>query len=215
MLEDCKRIARETGDLAAFEYCTSNGEQGRCQERSAFCPIYRTMRMWERWGIPERERILLKGDILGTKPLSDRLSMRVVKARVARRVGPAGVKGTEALVVLAGKCDVGKTVAATWALSRTGGRYITACEFSELGLRMRELKDVNTLVIDQLGTEPIGGSEWALGTFLDVVDNRFANMRLTIVCTNMLREEFEPRYSRIFTRRLNSDGVFVRLGDAS
>lgn len=207
-------MAREHGDAVAAEACSAEHANAHCQERAAFCPLYRLMAEWSRWSIPEREKRLLRDDLLGTKPLSPRLALRAMKARLAGITGPEGVKGTEALIMLGGKVGVGKTVAATWALSRRGGRYVTAGEFAGIGLDIAEIKRVNVLVIDQLGTEPIGGSEWSLGKFLDVVDSRYANLRLTVLCTNMLREELEPRYSKILTRRLNDDGIFIRLVDA-
>jgi hypothetical protein len=212
---ECKRIAREHGDLVALEKCSAENEHLRCDERAAFCPLYRTMAKWKSWGIPERERQLLRDDILGKKPLKPRLALQVARARLQRRSGPGGLKGNETLLVLAGKCGVGKTVAGTWVLSRTGGLYVTAFEFSSVSLDRALLKRVSTLVIDQFGTEPIGETEWALGHLLDVIDCRYANLRLTILCTNMLRSELEGCYSNILKRRLDDDGIFVRLGDAS
>lgn len=214
MSQECKRLARENGDLAALERCTAEAEHTRCDERTAFCPLYRTMARWEQWGIPVRERALLKDDILGVKPLSPRVALTVMRSRVARKAGPVGLRGTEALVVLAGKCGVGKTLAATWALSRMSGRYVTACEFAGISLDLAALKRASALVIDQLGTEPIGASEWALGNLLDVIDSRYANLRLTILCTNMLRDELDTCYTNILARRLNDDGFFIRLGDS-
>ena len=215
MGQECKRLAREIGDFAAVKRCAAEKEHAACQERAAFCPLYRTMAKWKQWGIPERERKLLREDLLGNKLLVPRLALQAMNARIARKSGPQGMKGSESLVVLAGKCREGKTVAATWALSRTGGQYVTACQFAGIGLDLATLKNGNTLVIDQLGTEPIGASEWALGQLLDVIDSRYANLRLTVLCTNMLRETLESRYTRILGRRLHDDGIFIRLGDAS
>lgn len=212
MGEECKRLAREHGDLAALERCVESKENARCEERAAFCPLYRTMARWKDWGIPERERKLLRGDLLATKPLAPWLPLKAMKARLAHKAGPQGMKGTETLIVLAGKCDEGKTLAATWALSRTGGYYVTACQFAGLKLDFDALKRANTLVIDQLGTEPSSDSEWAFSHILDVVDVRYANLRLTILCSNMLRGTFETRYTNIVARRLRDDGVFIRVG---
>jgi len=212
---DCKRLARERGNLVAVEFCVAEKCQSQCEERSAFCPLYLLMKQWKQWGIPEREHGLLMDDLLGKKPLAPWAGLTAMRARVAKKPGAGGLKGTEALVVLGGKCGAGKTLAATWALSRTGGRYVTACEFTGISLDLATLKRANTLVIDQLGTEPTGESGWALGHVLDVVDVRYANLRLTVLCTNMLRETLETRYTRILGRRLHDDGVFIRLGDAS
>ena len=213
---ECKRLARERGDVSAAEACAAEKHQERCRELATFCPLRRWMEGWERWGIPQRERLLLRDDLLGTKPLEARVAVRVMRARVAKQaMNLGGMKGSESIIVLAGKCGVGKTVAATWALSRTGGRYMHAAEFSRIGLDLPDLKRAKTLVVDQLGMESIGESGWMLSQFLDVLDARYGAMRLTVLCCNLSRPTLEGRYGPIFVRRLKDDGVYFFIGDAS
>jgi hypothetical protein len=200
---DCQTIARDRGDLAGAETCAAAREHLGCSE-TVFCPVRRLFEKWERWGIPLRERRLLQADLLGTKLLEPRAALRAVREALT--------VGDRALVVLAGKCGAGKTVAASWALSRRGGLYTRACEFTRIGFDMDAMVKANVLVIDQLGTEPMTQSEWALGQFLDVIDARYAALRLTVLCANMSRESLEKRYTQPFARRLRDDGVFVRVG---
>lgn len=203
MRPDCQTVARDRGDLAGAETCAaSRGHQG-CTE-SVFCPLRSLFAKWELWGIPLRERRLLQTDLLGTAFLEPRAALSAMRERLA--------VGTQPLVVLAGKCGAGKTVAATWALSRRGGRYVTAFEFAGIELDRAALKAAPVLVIDQLGVEPIGQTAWSLSHLLDVVDVRYAALKLTVLCTNMTREELDRRYGPIFARRLRDDGLFVRVG---
>jgi hypothetical protein len=213
---ECKLLTRERGDVVAAEACSGERHHEHCQELAAFCPLRRWIERWERWGIPQRERRLLRDDLLGSKLLESRVAVRVMKARIAgQAMSLGGMKGSESIIVLAGRCGVGKTVAATWALSRTGGRYLNAAEFSRIGVDLSDLKRANTLVVDQLGMESIGESGWMLSQFLDVLDARYGAMRLTVLCCNLSRPTLEGRYGPIFVRRLKDDGVYFFIGDAS
>jgi hypothetical protein len=210
----CRSFARECGDLAAVERCVAEKIREGCGDRgNPFCPSSRLFKAWKRYGIEEREWKLLRDDLLGIARLDDRLPMRAMRSRVNGKPADGGMKGNEALVVLGGQCGAGKTLAASWGLSRTGGKYITACDLSGIDIDLGGLLAARTLVIDQLGTESSSESGWWMSRFLNVVDRRYAANRLTVLIGNLYRKDFDNDYGPPFARRLRDNGVFVFCED--
>lgn len=203
-MSDCAAVAMQSGDLAAAEACGASELHRHCDEY-ALCPMRRVFANWKEWGIPELERGLLRADLLRIKPLENRPALTAMRGHV---------HSGKRLVVLSGKTRAGKTVAATWALSRLGGRYVRACDLTRMDFDMAPPIKANALVIDQLGFEPIGKTDWALGQFLDVIDARYAASRLTILCANMTLQTIETRYRKAFMGRLREGGVFVPVESA-
>lgn len=201
---NCSGLAMDRGNLAASEICAKWKWHRECQEMT-LCPMRGLFQQWKDWGIPELERRLLRDDLLGASPLDGRPALAEMRALLS-----AG----KVLVVLSGRTRIGKTVAATWALSRRGGRYVRACDLTRIDCEMAPLLRANTLVVDQVGFEPIGKTEWALGQFLDVIDSRYASERLTILCANLTRVDLEKRYGKAFSGRLREGGRFVLLESA-
>lgn len=214
----CHHLAHERGEIAAAEGCSAERMYEHCDELRTLCPLHRWIERWERWGIPQRERNLLRDDLLGVKALRDTTVLQIMRARLANKAGKfigTTTKGSESIIVLAGKCGVGKTVAATWALSRTGGAYIDSGKFSVYGTNLSELKRTRTLVVDQVGIEAFDENGCMLSQFLDVINARYSEMRMTVLCCNLGRPSLEARYGPIFARRLRDDGVYFFIGDTT
>lgn len=210
----CRKATDESGDAAGVSACRDAGAEEGCRwRRSEHCPIWRIDAKLNayslnlsRSGVPARECDILLNGARGTVPLRKTDSMSAVR-RVLENGPP--------LVVLAGPRGVGKTVAACYALAKWGGKYLTAYQFARPGLDIDELKRERAIVVDQLGRENVGASEFALASLEELIDARYANRRLTLLVGNITREQFEARYGGIIEDRLRGDGEFVLLGGES
>ena len=137
------------------------------------------------------------------------------------------------LLVLAGPPGVGKTIAGAWwaslpvtrrqwnpmawtiegkgawAESVGSSRFESAIELVRHGTYGEgvefwdDLKTVDRLVLDDLGTEPLDGKGYALANFSDVLTQRHAWKRQTLITTNLPQDAFSARY-------LASDGGRLR-----
>lgn len=132
----------------------------------------------------------------------------------------AAIRRAEWLTVLAGRPGVGKTTAAVdWLHRRGGGRFITAPELQEMGLfdarGRRELVHAPAVVIDDLGAEyfDAGG---AFASQLDaVINHRYAEVRPTLITTNLPSKDFRARYGVRVIDRIREAGRFVELAGKS
>jgi DNA replication protein DnaC len=104
------------------------------------------------------------------------------------------------LIVLTGKCGVGKTVAAACALMELGGDYVRALDLARLFLaqfgdeveqREKLIAGEGVLVIDDIGTER---NAEAMGVGLvEVLDARRRGQR-NVWCTNLSKADFLARF---------------------
>lgn len=106
------------------------------------------------------------------------------------------------LMLLTGGVGCGKTMAASWALSRApSGQYVHA---RQLGAQFQPSRravargtepldmSVALLVVDDLGTE-VRDQRVALA-FSEILDSRQSADRLTIITTNLSEKDFKERY---------------------
>ena len=214
---------REAGAAACEAAKTHDGcEFGRapglCPRASLQATVEEVRQRLTRARVPARERGLVLGTVTRTAPLVPTPALTAVRALLSDRrqtLELEGAKleltGQEVLCVLGGPRGVGKTVAACYALGRTGGLYVTAYPFARPGLDLGELKAATTLVVDQLGRENVGASDYALSQLEEVIDDRYANRRLTLLCANLKRADFTARYGGVIDDRLVGEGVYVEL----
>lgn len=162
-------------------------------------------------------------------------------ARDVAVVLDGGLRGTSALehaqsalrdavqtAILAGPTGIGKTVAATWWLSRSRSpaarrtepaRFVTAGALSRWPRysesRMAELFEARALVIDDLAVEYLD-KPGAFGSLLDELLNaRYARELPTMCTTNLAAAEFRARYGDRVADRIRQCGRFSELSGAS
>jgi hypothetical protein len=213
---DARHVCR---DVRAEEVCQFRHEENLCPwerlERRA-----RAAEMAVRAaGVPARECALVCNHAWDRTRLRETEPIRVMRARVEGKaceveVGGASLKlrGSECLIVLAGPRSTGKTVAACYFLSRSGGGlYRTAYPLSDAVTNTEAWISARTLVIDQIGREYAGASDYSLSRLEHVVDARYAEMRTTVLLANLNRKDFMRRYGGIIESRLEGDGLFVEV----
>jgi len=125
-------------------------------------------------------------------------------------------------LVLAGQIGCGKTAAACSAIDLRGGRFVkasavTRARFDDTAwLRTLEAR---TLVVDDLGTEPLDAKGWAAGALAELFDSRYDWERPTILTTNLDADSFRARYcdqdGGRFLSRLREVGRFVVVAQGS
>jgi DNA replication protein DnaC len=153
------------------------------------------------------------------------------------------------ILILAGPPGTGKTVAAAAYLDKPqtrrvwnsmryddsgagafdwvpmSERFVSASELPRHGIYgddaefWDDLKSVDRLVIDDLGTEPLDSKGFTLGNLADVVSTRHAELRKTAITTNLSLDAFRERYlahdgGRLHDR-LREAGVFYECAGAS
>jgi DNA replication protein DnaC len=161
-------------------------------------------------GVPERLWVpLLTGD------LDDTAALAAVRSWLRYGCRPA-------FLVLAGGRGVGKTTAASWAISERGGRRVkggeiaTASDFDP-GF-MAPLERASLLVLDDLGAESLDAGGWAAGRFARLIDIRYERDAPTIIATNLTMPAFLARYGEDGGRlrdRLREAGRWVDIAGES
>ena len=184
------------------------------------CPIATWIDGLNETGMSDDHRDLIVADRLGQRPLKPCAPLAVVTALVlgeATRVqaGPeknpqeVALTGHETLVALMGARGIGKTLAASYLLSRLGGQLLLAYRFGRPGLEIDALGALQRpLVIDSLGREYQNGN-YALSQLEEVIELRRARRRLTLLTANMTRAQFAKTYDGILDDRLNENAAFV------
>lgn len=149
--------------------------------------------------VPERHRTLV---LSGKLEETDALPM-------ARRL----VKGEGMLLILAGLRGVGKSIAAAYALSCMYGVWVNAPELAvppreeegkaTLDERMRKAE---LLVLDDVGMEH-SPSGYAASRVVSAIEWREAEMKRTLVTTNLSSDEFVNRYGERIASRVEGDAL--------
>jgi len=128
----------------------------------------------------------------------------------------------QTFLVLAGQIGCGKTAAACSALDLRGGRFVKASAVTRARFDdadWQRLLDAKTLVVDDLGTEPLDVKGWAAGALAELFDARYDWERPTILTTNLDAEAFKARYcdqdGGRFLSRLREVGRFVVVAQGS
>jgi len=191
----------------AFDGCAFNRDAAVCPARRLLAVAGEAEMRLSRAGVPVRERDLILAAARGRT--------RLRRTDALARVRLAIEEQAPALLVLAGPRGVGKTLAACYALAKVGGRYLTAYQFARPGLDLDELKGQRLIVVDQLGRENVGASEFFLSSLEELIDARYANRSPTILAGNLTTEMFAMRYGGILEDRLRGDGEFVALTGTS
>lgn len=128
--------------------------------------------------------------------------------------GKITVRGDETWLLLAGDPGVGKSLAAAWVLAADHGRWYRASDITRIrdGFEPDEVIDQPcTVVIDDLGTEHVGASEYALSVIESVLCGRYDHGRPTVITLNLNREDFRRRYGTRIDDRVTETGLFVEL----
>jgi DNA replication protein DnaC len=126
----------------------------------------------------------------------------------------------ESLVVLAGLPGVGKSVAALlwlWEVSKQRPECMRWIQSGEIARRYAYDADafdgitrIWALVIDDLGLDYVDDKGRYVQVLEEILDKRFANMRRTMVTTNIVETDvFEKRYGKRLYSRLCEDGAFI------
>lgn len=117
--------------------------------------------------------------------------------------------GDGVLLVLSGPPGVGKSLAAAAALIRSaGGLWVDAPGLATPPMdgetTDRRMREAALLVLDDCGLEH-SPSGYAASRICGVLDAREAELRPTIVTTNLTSSEFGDRYGARLASRLNGD----------
>lgn len=150
--------------------------------------------------------------------LESRPALQIAAAWLTRR--PTDIpgyslplRGDESFLMLASaKGGEGKSMAAAWCLAQHAGRWISASELVQIraeSYSRAEWVEAGLLVVDDAGTETL--TEWGRGRIYDVIAQRIADGRLTLVTSNVSRAAFIERYDPRFERRIAESGYFARL----
>jgi DNA replication protein DnaC len=145
-----------------------------------------------------------------------------VKETEATRALAEGVT----IVVLSGAPGCGKTTAAVcWlydgATSQRsiGGIFVSAAKLSRWARynekEMDRLLETRRLVIDDLGAEYLDEKGAYMSLLDEVVNERYANKRTTVLTTNLDAAAFKLRYGERIADRIRESGKFVSVGGAS
>jgi hypothetical protein len=102
-------------------------------------------------------------------------------------------------LLMCGDTGVGKSVAACWALEQKGGLFVEAsillCRPSWDDEHWDPARDARILVIDDLGAEQAGEKNFENTNLLSLMSHRYADLKKTIITTNMTWERFKLRYA--------------------
>ena len=152
-----------------------------------------------------------------------RCEMLVVAGKVESCQATEAVKRVEGTLVLSGGTGCGKTVAASmWLMEREdayGSMFVSAARLARWprydDREMGRLLTPNRLVIDDLGSEYADEKGNFLAILDEVIADRHANMRPTVITTNLTKADFKERYKQRIADRIRESGRFVSLADPS
>lgn len=160
--------------------------------------------------IPERYRLVLVSGAVGPTE-----AMKAVQASFGD------------VLVLSGGIGTGKTLAACWWAEKgakpgtpfPGSVFMTAAELARWPrydmAKMSALLERPHLVIDDLGTEYMDDKGNFMAVLDEVIGTRCANMRRTVITTNLSAKGFRERYGARITDRIVECGRFVSIAGDS
>jgi hypothetical protein len=124
------------------------------------------------------------------------------------------------VLVLMGGIGTGKTLAACWwATEFRAAQFMTAAELARWPrydmAAMDRLLKAPGIVVDDLGTEYMDDKGNFLAVFDEFVNTRCANMRKTVITTNLTPADFGKRYGARITDRIVECGRFISVGGDS
>lgn len=144
------------------------------------------------------------------------------------------------LIVLSGGTGTGKTTATSWWLwgwhrdpanwpevsewgtqpkCRGSAVFVTAAALARWGryneAEMDTILRATLLAIDDLGSEYLDTKGAYLSLLDEIVNERYANRRPTVLTTNLNVNDFRERYGERIADRIRESGRFEALGDDS
>lgn len=137
------------------------------------------------------------------------------------------------VIVLGGVFGIGKSAAAAlwlYLLARESSEakrssphrmpecWVSAAKFARLDMSKGGAAAIDAyarmpvLVLDDLGAEHLGQGGWFLSQLGDLVNERQANGRRTLITTNLGRDSFIERYGDRIAERIRDGGMFTIVG---
>lgn len=121
-------------------------------------------------------------------------------------------------LVLVGNVGTGKTVASVWCCLRAieaGMRVeyvrtsalVRLSAFGDDGQRFDDYRKAGLLVVDDFGAENV--TSYGQSLLGDILDDRHARRRLTVICTNLLGEALAERLGPRLVDRLTQDRLVI------
>lgn len=133
-------------------------------------------------------------------------------------------------LVLGGSFGIGKSMAAAlwlWLMAKESAEakrssphrgtecWLSAAKFARLDLSKGGAAAIDAyarmpvLVLDDLGAEHLGQSGWFLSQLGDLLNERQANSRRTLITTNLSGDAFKIRYEERIAERIRDGGMFT------
>jgi DNA replication protein DnaC len=120
-------------------------------------------------------------------------------------------------LVLSGNLGRGKSFALGYAVQETGGEFTTAqnlAAMSSFDPLWKDLGFAHLLSIDNFGDETLNPAYYK--SLYNLLDDRYLNLRKTILATNLNADTFRARYpDERLLERLRTGGTWVNLPGAS
>lgn len=173
----------------------------------------------------ERERAKASREAVAALELPSRAVALCWANQVAETEGVLALRNMPTLTCLSGGTGCGKTVAAAHWLFRSArdnhirGMWVTAARLARWprysATDVDRLLKAPRLVVDDLGGEFLDEKGSFMSLFDELVNERYASSRLTVLTTNHNAAAFKARYSERVVDRIREDGKFVEISAAS
>lgn len=169
---------------------------------------------------PARDRLRKRG--IPEKNLDMVLDVARLQETAALRHVVAFAGTSKTILVLSGPPGVGKTMAMSWALSTDlprSQRMVTAAQLSRLDRYdqnvMSGILSCAALGIDDLGSQYVDKSGFFMALLDEVINERYASRRRTVITTNLNLDKFTDHYGSRVIDRIREVGTFAHLPGAS
>lgn len=166
-----------------------------------------------------RREHLLRRARIPARYLEDLAAVRETPALTRVRAWIGEGARAASVLVLAGAPGSGKTVAAAWALGELSGTFFAARSLvlsdAERGEAYRALTSCDLLVLDDLGSEYADRHGWSRSVIDAVIESRHADLRRTIVTTNLAGDAFARRYGQRVADRVRGAGCWYVVSGRS